>query len=298
MFFVEFSEFWDYFDKIYLCKFFPQNWRELQIQSRWISKSAGGCPNFVTFVNNSQYSLTVATKTQMFIVLSQGDARKFGKKISQLSIGMILLKNGITGRRVIAYEEENVISQTNFANTRERVIEVTLEPNELPYTLIPCTFEPDQESGYKISIYSDNEAKLIPISPETDWKEQQFQGQWTPEQSGGCGNNPLTWKSNPQFRFIPQQDINVVFHLAKFGESAATGIYIFGLSDTKKKVMAQNKVFLDGKPATIAITLPQNKEGYIIMPCTFYPAIFGPFVLTVFSDHQFYEISMSPERLV
>ena len=144
---------------------------------------AGGCPNNAQWVNNRQYQISVLQPTQAYIVLSQPDIRKFGQKNDYHTIGFTLTKNGVFGKRTLEQKTSNIVKSTGFANTRDREVELVLQPNET-YNIIPSTFEPGVEAGYKISVYSEKPVSFVSITEETDWKVTSVSGRWTAGKAG------------------------------------------------------------------------------------------------------------------
>ena len=77
-----FDDFYLFFEKVYLCKLFPKEWErnKQSVQLKWEGRSAGGCSNYPTWVNNPQVQLWVRQPTKLFICLNQRDGLEYGKK--------------------------------------------------------------------------------------------------------------------------------------------------------------------------------------------------------------------------
>jgi hypothetical protein len=277
--------------QVYLCQFFPDDWHQLQIQESWNGIYAGGCPNFVQWVNNKQYQLKVDTKTDVFIVLSQADIRKFGTKNEYNTIGVYLMKDAVPGKRVLKVKGKRVVQSTGYANTRDRVIEVSLEPSPLPYAIVPTTFNPSIEAGYKISVYSKFPVQLSHVVPGSaeDWKMQKIDGTWNSANAGGCGNHE-SWLANPKFTITTPQDTLLSIRLiAAFrGASDAIGLYVFGdgLLLPQDEIVCSTKTFIKGSEVTtLKVRLKGSLQPYTVMPCTFEPKIIGQFALVVYSEN-------------
>ena len=67
------------------------------------------------------------------------------------SIGLALHANGTAGRRMLVDERRNQVSASKgyskFVNARDRTMELTLEPSDRPYVLLPAMFEPGPACG-------------------------------------------------------------------------------------------------------------------------------------------------------
>ena len=98
---------------------FPKSWHNVQLPPmHWVGRSAGGCSNFPTWVNNPQVQITGQQRTKMFIVLNRYNE---GQRIKNYqSIGLSLYRGGVAGRRMLSDDREQLIQAMNFVNTRER----------------------------------------------------------------------------------------------------------------------------------------------------------------------------------
>lgn len=67
------------------------------------------------------------------------------------SIGLALHANGTPGRRMLVDDRRNRVKASlgysNFVNSRDRTMELRLEPSDRPYVLLPAMFEPGPACG-------------------------------------------------------------------------------------------------------------------------------------------------------
>lgn len=297
-FFMVIDDFVRLFDKIYLCKTVPPGWVTAVAKGEWVlGRSAGGCSNNPTWLWNPQYQITVKQRTQAFVVLSQGDARKYGGGGGnsggyENSIGFILLARRLGGLRVLSADEDGagVIERIAYANTRERSVAVLLDPASCPYIIVPATFEAGRAAKFRITVFTEAAASPA-IQPATEWPcSKEVAGSWTAELSGGCSNNTSTWKANPRFgiRVLSAGDIAIrlstVAASRDLGTAPAVGIYILGDGDvaSENEIVASTKSF--SQHAVLRASLPPNTaRPFSIIVATFRPGWIGEFVLTAFS---------------
>ena len=209
----DFETFYLVYEKIYLCKMFPKSWHSCQLPPmQWVGRSAGGCSNHPTWVNNPQVQLIVRQTTKIFIVLNRNE----GQRIQNYqSIGIALYRNGVTGRRMLIENRADLLNSMQFVNARERTMELTVPASERPYVLLPQMYDPgpacggpttdkqgkpfNAEGSFKISVSSEHAVQLVAVTPSTDWKEQGLEARWVAGCAGGCRNHPHSWRENPTF---------------------------------------------------------------------------------------------------
>jgi hypothetical protein len=78
-FWISFEDFIIEFNKMYLCRLISDTeYRKVSFHGKWRGKSAGGCANYPTWVNNPQYRLTVPKACEVIISVQQQDPRITG----------------------------------------------------------------------------------------------------------------------------------------------------------------------------------------------------------------------------
>ena len=85
-FWMLFEDFCKYYNMIYVCIHFPSSWSEEVMKGRWnAGNNSGGCPDkHNEWWLNPCYKISVSTRTQLFISMSQWDSRCYGNKVLSL----------------------------------------------------------------------------------------------------------------------------------------------------------------------------------------------------------------------
>lgn len=298
-FFMCWHDFYTHFEKLYLCKPLETGWERSFEPGQWAGPSAGGCTNFPTWVDNPQFQVEVKETTRMYIVLNQADNRGgvHGRKKGKYdSIGLAVYRRGERGRRQLdtpADDSGDMAARAEFTNTRDRTVEITLEPAPWPYVIIPMKFEPRKEGKFKLQIYSDKSVELRAVTPKSgDWHEKRLAGAWTAGRSGGCRNHK-TWRENPSFQLRVNETqgctaaLKGTHRLAvrvsqEWGEGCpAIGFYVTAADG---RDAARTDTFVSGEAAVKEMQLPPG-QTYTITACTFNPSTLGAFTLTVYGPN-------------
>ena len=293
-FFMTFEDFYLFFEKLYLCKLFPKEWErnKKSVQLKWVARTAGGCSNYPTWVNNPQVQLFVRQKTKLFLCLNQRDALEFGKKREYRSIGMSLHANGVPGRRMLVDDKRNRVPESvgysGFVNARDRTMELTLEPADKPYVVMPAMFEPGPgcggkpgwEAAFKVEVCSEHPVELRAVGGDSDWTEKALEGAWSPDRAGGCRNNP-SWKDNPTYLLTCRTAQHVAIRISQQWDDGAPAIGCYVLQGGSQ--IAATSTFRSAEGNVLELDLPESDEPYELLPCTFRANVFSKFLLTVYS---------------
>ncbi|KAH3759316.1 calpain-type cysteine protease family [Pelomyxa schiedti] len=282
-------------DRISLCKSIPPGWHETSLFSEWKRdrNTAGGCTNFPTWVKNPQFHVTVSQPCQVFIILSQGDYRKFGQaSVYRHTIGAKLLSKGdTTGRKTLSISSTNVVDETKYVNVRDRILSVTLHPSLCPYVIMCSTHDPGDEANFKITVYSE-----IPLSltEASDWHELCIYGRWGPGLCGGSMNNS-SWRNNPAYMLdigACSTGITIMLAANNIGNTSSgnpdtsnapfVGLYVFSQHDCVTPV-AHTEQFSEYITLELKTTQRTTSTQYTVVPATYDPNCFSSFTLTVLS---------------
>jgi RNase P subunit RPR2 len=194
------------FQSVFVCRIFDKApWVSQSREGEWSREkgTAAGCPDGTNRAeNNVQYHIKVSGPTECFIRLSQEEAfekhdedgegaqdalaritggqnlldqlvpadaqetKKVHKEHKPNYIGFFVVH--AKGQRVkeIAGIENLFCRSGDFVKNREVSCEVRLVPQSTPYTLIPCTSDPDCEGRYRITIHSNRPVELTEINPK------------------------------------------------------------------------------------------------------------------------------------
>ncbi|KAL9657108.1 hypothetical protein ABK040_002734 [Willaertia magna] len=124
------------------------------IHSQWKGHSAGGCPNFDTWINNPTF---LVTTTQMSgtikFVLNQ--KRKSGDNNERYAIGLLLFDNN----KYLENNNDPIVQTDPYVYAWSISMEVQLEAN-VKYYLMASTFNCGEEGEFEIVAISSKECNL------------------------------------------------------------------------------------------------------------------------------------------
>ena len=325
-FFMALPDFLQCFEKIYLCKTLRDGLVRVDVTSRWeAGRSAGGCSNCPTWMCNPQYAITVREPTQGFVVLTQGDVRKFGEKSGGgyvNSIGAMVFESCSGGFRLLTRHKAHrkdreagthpgvpghLAASSTYANVRERTIPVSFDPEKCPYIVVPAIFEAGTAANFRLSIFADAAARPT-LDPVREWPYSvSLQGAWTQDLCGGCPNNS-SWRANPHFGLWlyprsssssaagssnePAGDITFTLSTAAaardLDSAPSVGICVIGDGDVipNDQAMISSKKFSQNAFTSGSFPVGLQKP-LIVVPCTFDPGFQGTFFLSAYSAAPF-----------
>jgi hypothetical protein len=224
-----------HYNRLYVCRVFPEKWQKYSIDGKWEGIQAGGPPPMQIdrdeevaehvkmdsddkWFNNPQFRITVTRKTQIFISLMQADEKLSGKPY--LPCNFLLIKTNDKKNRIWEKDKDDVIlsaaeGMQRFGQ-REISKDITLEPPEGKpqghFIIIP-NLEIDgkrleeirntKRNGrqFWLRVFSQFPVEVVELA---DTKEIREKGEWTEDTAGGRRtlrngkDNPL-WCKNPQY---------------------------------------------------------------------------------------------------
>lgn len=238
-----FSDWVTHYNKLYVCRIFPERWQKYSIDGRWDGKTAGGAPPIDIdheddvaehllpdsddkWFNNPQYRITVTRRTQLFVSLMQAD-EKLSKK-PYLPVNFLILKTKDKKNRIWEKDKNDVVIEaaTGLQRLAQREItkEIFLEPGEGRkyghFVIIPNLeiegrkLESEAAKGKKVNrpfwlrIFAQNPVDVVELSETI---EVTVNGEWT-EHTGGGRRALKTGKDNPLWCKNPQYFLNIRTH--------------------------------------------------------------------------------------
>ena len=145
-----------HFASLYVCKLPAPGWHETIARSCWLGTSAGGCSNHrFTWPNNPPFRLTIRKPTHVLVALAQDDNRG-AERSEPFAIGVSLM-HGVRNAKVQGADTGA------FSPVREVSFDAKLElrgGDKTEYVLRPSTFNPGEEVGFSLRIYSDQPVEL------------------------------------------------------------------------------------------------------------------------------------------
>lgn len=213
-------------------------WNNITLRDDWKGKSAGGCRNNPTWVNNPQFYLRVLKPCNILIIAQQPTEKPsshgfyvfdssgsptgniFYQEETKLVTKSIFIDDEEVWKELDLYvekKEEAVdfveTDSSKDAERRERAHTRIMDLDQIEqaklafvakqYTIVPCTFDPRVERPIVMSVYYDGDPANVTFTqvPPIQLKETKVQGSWEQHTSGGCINFTTTFKNNPHYYF-------------------------------------------------------------------------------------------------
>eukprot|EP01130_Rhizamoeba_saxonica_P007419 TRINITY_DN3002_c0_g1_i1.p1 TRINITY_DN3002_c0_g1~~TRINITY_DN3002_c0_g1_i1.p1 ORF type:complete len:1270 (+),score=375.17 TRINITY_DN3002_c0_g1_i1:27-3836(+) len=250
------------------------------INSEWKEESAAGCMNHLSWRYNPQIFFTVSQNSHAKITLST--------KGSKHPMSFYLYSTNTPNvRRLLINDDSNLIINPPFKKTSEVTVGADLLKTKNQYVIIPCTFDPNQEGGFKVVIESEATVSAQLLSPKSNWKLNL--GGWTDETAGGApGSEGFT--RNPQYLLSLKKETKVEFTLLQTESEDFDGIAVYVVkapSKTNQKLVkigpkdiVANSEFESENESTFSATLESG--NYVVIPCTYEQDMVGNFEIGIF----------------
>ncbi|KAL6074619.1 hypothetical protein QOT17_004017 [Balamuthia mandrillaris] len=268
----------------------PEPALSFTLPGQWVKgQTDGGCFNTASWKKNPQFFLSAPQTTQIDIVLEQDNPEE-----EQVAIGFYVLKSDGTGRQLMGGQPHSLLlAKTSFGVRQQITTTMEVEGTELPYIIIPCTFDEGEAGSFRLTVTSNSAPILLEgLTKRRKWDEAIAEGQWTEETAGGCKNN-LTFVNNPQFLLSLEKktDVNVTLLQSEKDDFDSLGLYIIQCEDrvTKKLVNVTNESvvsksrFASHEEVDMRLILPAGH--YVVVPCTFDPNYLAKFTIKILSDN-------------
>eukprot|EP01080_Neovahlkampfia_damariscottae_P001745 gene1745-514_t len=112
-----------------------------KFEGRWAYPLNGGCQNYSSWKSNPTYQMDVKESTKITFVLTQPEKNKWN------GIGINVYSKEIRGRSI-------KYSCAKYIRGAFWTVELDLKPEESPYFILPCTFEPDMNLPFSMKLYT------------------------------------------------------------------------------------------------------------------------------------------------
>jgi len=244
-------------------------------------KTAGGCSNEPTWKESPQFILELPADDKVKLSLKQ--LQKVDDKYHH--IGFVVMKSEPSKKR--KFQTVDVVHQTPFLNRQTNAADIELPAGA--YNILACTFHPNLENTFELSVQTNYNAKLYELTPDFDWKKTSIKGQWTAGRDGGCSNNRDTWTQNPTFCLDVKRKSGVKLIVDVLeGIQTGVGYYVFETQDGKKESkLVGGSTFVQGsKNLSVAKDWDLEPAKYLVRVATFDPNHHASFILTALSDYQ------------
>jgi hypothetical protein len=222
--------------------------------------------------------------------------------------------------RKLSFNTSEWVVESSYSNQFCASLFMNYNKIDSPIMVIPTLEYPEANFGFKLSVYSSKTVELISLNSE-DCKV--ISGEWKESNAGGChlvddilkkrkdednfSKRVLTYHDNPKFilSFDSKErisDIKFEITLSRSGAiwkkkiansaiNTMMGVYIFKyerdrwrdfcVNSDKIEFIPRNEISLEYCDVKV------DPKGYVIMPATYGPNIFGPFVMMVKCKEKF-----------
>ena len=236
-----------------------------RISNKWTKETAGGCMNFGSWIKNEQYTIQSDKKVTVQILLQQMTEKPTDSFC-------YIFKGNSNGTKVYHGDRVDEKEKISFKALNQRVSKFTLEANT-PYSLMPCTFNPDQIGDYNLIVIwkKDNNVNLT-LKPCRSLETISIDSQWSNLTAGGCLNNQVSWLKNPKFSLTIHNDSNLQVMLIQRGlkDSFPIGFHILkGDPKNSIDIIKQTNSYNYAKVIVEDFKIPKGE--YILVPSTFNP---------------------------
>eukprot|EP01120_Amphizonella_sp_Union-15-10_P017521 TRINITY_DN9750_c0_g1_i1.p1 TRINITY_DN9750_c0_g1~~TRINITY_DN9750_c0_g1_i1.p1 ORF type:complete len:399 (+),score=51.93 TRINITY_DN9750_c0_g1_i1:171-1367(+) len=279
----------------------PENVQSVVLKGSWVKDiSDGGCTNFPTWRNNTQFLISVNKSMTVNVVLEQ-DPVEPGKSLPHIGVSIFRAPTGFRNKHLLNLSGSDMITRTKFVSEISVTQSVHLTPDMGPAIIIPSTFSPGETNQFSLSV-SANDANSKPsdiiFKPIlTTYSFKSFKGVWSIKNNtaGGCVNN-RTWLQNPKFALVVEKEteVRLILTQPQNTELQIMGFYVLkfvkserGMSN--KDIMGKSE-FSESREVQCSLKLSPNV--YVVLACTFEPRKQGSFEMLLYSDHpcQFVEV--------
>lgn len=270
------EDFYDNFNKIYVCKIFPPTWQQYSITDCWEGNTAGGpYPPFIDrdeepdqghvvqdtndkWFNNPQYRVSVKKKSQVYISLMQEDDKAY------TAVNFLVVRTKSKVDRLWEIDKDDIVLEAAthgqvFAQREiQKTVVLTPTYNKKPchYIIIPNTVgesKKDDERPFFLRLFSSEHIELVKL-PNTI--EQTFNGAWDKNTCGGKranenGQENQKWCVNPQYfiNLTQPTHLKIILRRKKGGKRTKSAL---GLCITK--------AYSPDSPPPVNVIKP-NKDG-------------------------------------
>ena len=207
---MSFDDFCIWFNVLFVGRRADDRWTRMTVRSCWMDRSAGGCcPNNSSWRNNPQWILKIRRPTRLVMSLTLPPPESTTDEAADKAICIQILRGNAGSdsrrRRLTVNDDAEVVVSSEPRFSRRIVSECTLEASDAPYILMPCTYEPGQESSFTLVIRSDDadddgkpDFSFEPVRPRDDWVQTELKGSWSELNGGGGSPGTAGFAQNPQ----------------------------------------------------------------------------------------------------
>ena len=213
-FWMSWPDFVSNFDELYVCRFISHSAFPCRgsLSGAWDERTAGGCCNHPTVLNNAQFAISEAPAdddegqghagTEVLLELLQSDRR--GEGVSgALPLPIIILEVYDNGGRLVSQQQRGQLKANTGAASLSIHLSFTLPPHSASaaWTLLPCTFTPNQLTSYTLRWYASRQVHIAAFASQQSATQQQrhtaLQGHAAAAEDGGTAVQPAEADAAP-----------------------------------------------------------------------------------------------------
>eukprot|EP00300_Choanocystis_sp_HF-7_P009557 c16499_g1_i3.p1 GENE.c16499_g1_i3~~c16499_g1_i3.p1 ORF type:complete len:791 (+),score=218.02 c16499_g1_i3:199-2373(+) len=126
--------------------------------------TAGGCPNFPTWINNPQYAINpMLGKAHVTLVLiPDHHPKRPAKEIQPQSLGLVVFPDQENASRIDQWRDP-INARPDFSIARELVV-ANIPLSDFPYLIVPMAYKPEFQYPFTLYVYATSPLKFSETS--------------------------------------------------------------------------------------------------------------------------------------
>ena len=103
-----------------------------------------------------------------FILIQEVDENESDSDEEFNCIGFYVAQTSQMRRKKLTLWEGDIVAKSRFESRRTVFVEAIVQGKEVPYIIIPATYDPEELGKYNLQVFSNEEVTLEPIGEEGD----------------------------------------------------------------------------------------------------------------------------------
>ncbi|KAF9029355.1 cysteine proteinase [Hymenopellis radicata] len=249
-----------------------------EIESQWTHKSAGGNPEYPTFMVNPQYRLRVhgQPRSKIKVCLTI-------QTVKDLPVNITVLWS--QGDRVFDLCHKDLVATSGSYRYGLARLNTQLAPGD--YSVVLSAFEPQKTGPFTFTVESSGKFDLTNIPQEgAGMYSKIIRGSWDVDTAAG-GPSFKHYMHNPIYEFDCPADtqIKVRLQLIRPGASAPLNVTILPPNSASSTAhITTSGAYDDAISGVVTPQMSLNKGKYWVVPSTYSPGVQAPFQLILYSS--------------
>jgi Ca2+-binding EF-hand superfamily protein len=256
----------------------------LSVRSYWTYLTAGGSPQYTTWIYSPQFLLNIPQRDQVEI-----SVRLLSDPNQKLPLFGFFVLYAEPHRKQV-FNLGSILYSSKFADTLSNTATVPLEAGW--YNIMCSTLEPGIEMAFELSVKGTlNDTKVLDdLQSLNNWKIVSLPGHW--DSSSGCSTFKEDWMQNPVFRLEVYEKSSFQIVLDSDKVNSAVGYYIFTTKDGIFPLQIQGKSTFTksrlGNRDLASQYWSLDRATYLLVPTTFERRERANFYLTIYTEKEGY----------